>query len=108
VILAWKTKIPPPGSRMTMERNPYFWQVDPQGNQLPYIDQVTMDLFEGSEILNFKIINGEIDCQGRHVAAVNYTLFKENELKGDYRVLQLYAEHRLRHSGRSGDAQAAQ
>ena len=27
-------------TRVVMERNPYFWQVDAEGNQLPYIDRV--------------------------------------------------------------------
>ena len=87
VILAWKTKVPPPASRYVMERNPYFWQVDPAGNQLPYVDEIAMDLFESTEAFNFKIISGEIDCQGRHVNAANYTLFKEYEEQGGYRVL---------------------
>jgi peptide/nickel transport system substrate-binding protein len=33
------------------------------------------------------IVNGEIDFQGRHVDFGNYTLFKENESKGDYAVV---------------------
>jgi peptide/nickel transport system substrate-binding protein len=31
-------------------------------------------------------VNGEIDFQNRHVAISNYTLFKENEASGDYKV----------------------
>ncbi len=31
-----------------MDRNPYFFQVDPAGNQLPYIDQITHRLFRGA------------------------------------------------------------
>jgi peptide/nickel transport system substrate-binding protein len=86
VILAWKTKEPPPAARYVMERNPYFWQVDPAGNQLPYIDEIAMDLFESREVFNFKLLNGEIDCQGRHVSSANFTLLQEGAEKGDYRV----------------------
>jgi peptide/nickel transport system substrate-binding protein len=32
------------------------------------------------------IVNGEIDFQNRHVGISNYTLFKENEASGDYKV----------------------
>jgi peptide/nickel transport system substrate-binding protein len=87
VIIAWQTKVPPPATRYLMERNPYFWQVDPAGNQLPYIDQIAMDLFQNREAFVFKILNGEVDVQGRHVSSANFTLLKEGEEKGDYRVV---------------------
>ena len=69
-----------------MERNPYFWAVDPEGNQLPYLDKVTHRLFEQTEVFNLWITNGEIDFQARHVGMANFTLFKQNEQKGDYKV----------------------
>jgi peptide/nickel transport system substrate-binding protein len=69
-----------------LERNPYCWQVDEAGNQLPYIDRVTHRLFSGSELLDLWLINGEIDFQARHVSLGNYTLYKENEANGDYQV----------------------
>ncbi|MCB0061904.1 MAG: hypothetical protein KDE19_07310, partial [Caldilineaceae bacterium] len=60
-----------------MERNPYFHQVDADGNQLPYIDEIQHRLFDTDEVFNLWIINGEIDFQNRHVQIANYTLFKE-------------------------------
>ncbi len=69
-----------------MERNPYFFAVDSEGQQLPYIDKVTHRLFTDPSVFNMWIVNGEIDFQARHVAMGNYTLFKENEAKGAYKV----------------------
>jgi len=69
-----------------MKRNPYYFAVDPEGNQLPYLDTVTHRLFETTEVFNMWIVNGEIDFQNRHVGISNYTLFKENEAAGDYQV----------------------
>ncbi len=69
-----------------VERNPYFWQVDPEGNQLPYVDKVTHRLFETPDVFNMWIVNGEIDFQYRHVDKGNFTLFKESEESGDYTV----------------------
>ncbi|MCU0522025.1 MAG: ABC transporter substrate-binding protein, partial [Anaerolineae bacterium] len=69
-----------------MERNPYFFGVDPEGNQLPYIDTVTHRLFEAVDVFNLWIVNGEIDFHNRHVNIANYSLFKENEANGDYQV----------------------
>jgi peptide/nickel transport system substrate-binding protein len=69
-----------------MERNPYFFGVDSDGNQLPYIDTVNHRLFETNDVFDLRIINGEIDFQARHVNIGNFTLYKENEESGDYKV----------------------
>lgn len=69
-----------------MERNPYYFAVDPDGHQLPYLDTVSHRLFESPEVLNLWVVNGEIDFQARHIALDNFTLFKESEADGDYKV----------------------
>jgi peptide/nickel transport system substrate-binding protein len=69
-----------------MERNPYFFAVDADGQQLPYLDGVNHRLFENPEVFNLRIINGEVDFQARHVGIGNFTLYKENEEAGDYQV----------------------
>jgi peptide/nickel transport system substrate-binding protein len=69
-----------------MERNPYFFATDPEGQQLPYLDKVNHRLFETPDVFNMWIINGEIDFQARHVGIGNYTLYKESEADGDYQV----------------------
>lgn len=73
--------------RFVMERNPYFWQVDSEGNQLPYIDTITHLLFETPDAFNTRILAGEVDFQARHVSIGDFTLLKENESKGDYQVV---------------------
>ncbi len=83
----WVTKSRNADQRHTMERNPYYWKVDPQGNQLPYIDYIVHDLVGGADIVLAKCIAGEIDMQGRHLGFKDIPLLKENEQKGDYRVL---------------------
>ncbi|RIK43672.1 MAG: hypothetical protein DCC55_04885 [Chloroflexi bacterium] len=69
-----------------MERNPYFFAVDADGNQLPYVDRIVHRLFDSDEVFNLWITNGEIDFQARHVSIANFTLFKESEANGDYSV----------------------
>ena len=82
----WMAMNPLSEELFVMERNPYFWQVDEEGKQLPYVDTVNHRLFETPDVLNLWIVNGEIDHQARHVNIGNFTLFKENEASGDYRV----------------------
>ena len=77
-----------------MERNPYFFAVDPEGKQLPYIDTVTHRLFESDEVLNLWLTNGEIDMQARHLSLANLALYKSGEEKGDYStILAIHASH---------------
>ncbi|HET7769563.1 MAG TPA: ABC transporter substrate-binding protein, partial [Chloroflexota bacterium] len=87
-INAWKTTQPAPADPHRMERNPYYWQVDPAGNQLPYIDAIEHALFDNAEVLNLWVAQGKIDMQIRHLSAGNYTFYKENEARGGYRVLR--------------------
>jgi peptide/nickel transport system substrate-binding protein len=70
-----------------MERNPYFFAVDSQGNQLPYVDKVTHRLFENAEMKNLWVTNGEIDMQYRHMTIGDLALYKSAEAKGDYKVV---------------------
>jgi peptide/nickel transport system substrate-binding protein len=89
VINAWRPKVAPSaGGQMVMERNPFFWKVDAMGNQLPYVDTITHDYFDNQEVFNMWLISGKIDCQYRHVDVGSYTLYKENEKKGGYRVIR--------------------
>jgi peptide/nickel transport system substrate-binding protein len=69
-----------------MERNPYYWQVDPEGKQYPYMDTISHRLFESLDVFNLRVINGEVDFHQRHMEAGNFTLFKESEEAGGYRI----------------------
>ena len=67
-------------------RNPYYWKVDSEGNQLPYIDYYQRNLVGSKEILIAKAVAGEYNFGGAWVGLENYPLLKENEKKGGYTV----------------------
>ncbi len=71
----------------TIKRNPYYVGVDPEGNQLPYIDEVRFTFYADKEALNLAAVAGEIDFQGRHINMGSYPVLKENEETGNYRVV---------------------
>jgi peptide/nickel transport system substrate-binding protein len=71
----------------TIVRNPYYFAVDTEGNQLPYIDEVRFTFFADKESLNLAAVSGEIDMQGRHINMGSYPVLKENEGAGNYRVV---------------------
>jgi len=88
VLYPWKNTTPPTATTMIFERNPYYWKIDPAGNQLPYIDKISNALLENREMVTMKAVAGEIDMQERHLSLSDYTLLMENRTKGGYRVLQ--------------------
>ncbi len=77
------------GTRVVAERNPYFWKVDAEGNQLPYLDRIVYDVMQDKEVLVLKAVNGEIDMMDRHIATPsNKAVFSDNMQKGQYRFFE--------------------
>ncbi len=87
VVAPWKTVQPITSQQFVLERNPYYWAVDPEGNQLPYIDRISMRLATNPEVLSLWAISGELDMQHRHIQLAKVPVLKENAKKLGYRVL---------------------
>jgi peptide/nickel transport system substrate-binding protein len=83
---AWVAKTGFNTQQAIFERNPYYWAVDTDGNQLPYIDRIVFDLVPNLEVLNLKAIAGELSIQNRHIDVNKLPVFIENQKKGGYRV----------------------
>lgn len=74
-------------SHLLYERNPYYWKVDTEGNQLPYIDRILVKKVEDIEMYTAKIVTGEADFAARETSLENYPLYVESAEKAGYRVL---------------------
>lgn len=72
---------------LVYERNPYFWQIDTAGNQLPYIDRVRIDRLADTETYVLKAISGELSYAGAELTLEDTPLYRTNAERGDYRVL---------------------
>lgn len=109
-LFAWcLSELSADGKRYVFKRNPYYWRVDEQGQQLPYIDAIEVEIVEDEQvrILNcqqgrydtaFRICGGpnEIPLLRERADAVGYR-FLENYLNGagawpGYMVNQDYVE----------------
>ena len=81
------------GARVALERNPYYWKVDPQGNQLPYIDRATFDVISDNQVLTLKALNGDYDMVDSYIGFVatpeNKALFDDNQQKGGYKFYEV-------------------
>lgn len=73
---------------LVYERNPYYFKVDTEGNQLPYIDKITGYRVQDQETALLKILAGEVDFT-RQSNIAQLPLLKANEAKGGYKVYLL-------------------
>jgi len=71
------------------ERNPYYFKVDTKGNQLPYIDKIVSTQVQDVEMVNMKVLTGDVDFLRESTALVKIPLYKENEEKAGFRVVLL-------------------
>ena len=74
----------------TYARNPYYWKVDTEGNQLPYIDRVQVQKVANTEVAQLKQFSGENDLSMFVVGQFprDTMILLENEEVGKYRVIQ--------------------
>jgi peptide/nickel transport system substrate-binding protein len=88
VMTAWKiTQYEEGATLMVAERNPYYWRVDGEGNQLPYIDEVYFHLVEGTEGVNAMGIAGDLSMQARAISLTQFPVYQENAEAGNYHML---------------------
>lgn len=77
-----------PGQRLILERNPYYWKVDTQGNQLPYLSEVVF-LFvpsEDAQVIRFQA--GDTDILSSF-SAQNFAVLARDEAAKHYRLLDV-------------------
>ena len=66
--------------------NPYFFQVDPTGQQLPYISEQDELYINDNEVRLLKIVNGEVDYKAQSLQLASAPILLEGQEKGDYTV----------------------
>ncbi len=86
VMCPWKTISSINTPTWVLERNPFYWSVDTAGNQLPYIDKISMSNAESIEVVGLRGIAGQIDYQARHMELTKLPIFLQNQKQGDYTV----------------------
>lgn len=74
---------------LTFERNPYYFKVDTQGQQLPYIDTIVSTQVQDVEAVNLKVLAGEVDFLRESTALIKVPLYKENEEKAGFDTVLL-------------------
>ena len=71
-------------TRSFYKRNPYYPKVDPQGNQLPYMDYLELQRVDSPEIMTAKASTGQVSFAGRQFKTADIPLFKRFEKENAY------------------------
>lgn len=86
----WVVKDPPTATAefATFDRNPYYFKVDTEGNQLPYLDHLKLMIGNDGDALVLRAMNGEVDFQDRRInAPAQKPIYLENADKMQFHLV---------------------
>ena len=78
VLRGWDIK-EHPAELIVMERNPYFFKVDEEGKQLPYVSRIEAAVVAKAENIPPKIVSGDINFAREILQHTDVALYKEHE-----------------------------
>ena len=70
-----------------LERNPYYFETDKQGQRLPYFDTVIFTVVPNMNAMSLRFLSGESDVDD-FIYPNEYSKFKEDEQKGKFKLLE--------------------
>jgi len=86
-LTAWIPESYAPGTSRQWVRNPYYYAVDTEGNQLPYIDRIDEIQVEDAEVQKLTIMQGGVDYIHFHkLALADVSVLQDSQQAGDYEV----------------------
>ena len=87
-LFPWYNTTPSPAERFVYARNPFFFAVDTEGNQLPYINEADVRVVT-VEVMNVNILAGEPNFQvSRQQSFKDMPVYMQNAEKNEYDVYQ--------------------
>ena len=86
---AWCPETVESGVKTVLKRNPYYWKVDTEGNQLPYIDYIDTVLIEDSQARLLEVSQGKFEATFRGTDdPTNIPFLLEQADANDYYLLE--------------------
>jgi peptide/nickel transport system substrate-binding protein len=85
-LMPWRVMNTAPANRFVFERNPYYHRIDKQGQQLPYVDRIIMDV-SATGLFAAKANAGEEDLLFRGLSMGDIPVLKEGEKAKGYKTL---------------------
>jgi peptide/nickel transport system substrate-binding protein len=78
-----------PGQRMVFDRNPRYWKKDSAGIQLPYLDQVVLEVVPDQNAELLRLQSGQIDMLQQQVRPEDVATLRPLVDQGRVRVIEL-------------------
>ncbi len=66
--------------------NPYYYKVDTAGQQLPYFDEIEEVYVSDADLIELKVINGELELKTQSLDIASLPLFQQNQDSGNYDI----------------------
>jgi len=76
-----------PAQYVLLERNPYFFEVDSNGQRLPYFDNIVYTVVPNLNAMSLRFLSGESDVDD-FIFPYEYDHFKAEEAKGNFKLLE--------------------
>ncbi len=73
-----------PGERIVFQRNPFYWEEGPNGEQQPYIEEMIWPVVSSQDAEFVRFRSGDADIM--NVTPDNFGLMKQDEEQGNYTV----------------------
>ncbi len=89
VLYPWVQVEAPPGV-IAFEPNPYYYKVDTEGRQLPYIERVETHYVTDMQMIQLRALSGETNYMGHdHTGLSQMALYREHEERSGFRTVLL-------------------
>jgi len=80
----YKLKEYVPSQRLIFEKNPYYWEKDEAGNQLPYTDRIVWAIVESQPTATIQFRSGSLDSLA--ITPQYFSLLKREEKQGNFTI----------------------
>lgn len=90
-LLGYRCKSFDNGKGVVLERNPYYWAVTKNGDQLPYIDEISFKTVQKEQIVKLQVQQGKVDfCHGRdnNISLSDVSTLNKDKEKAGVDILQ--------------------
>ncbi|HXG88043.1 MAG TPA: ABC transporter substrate-binding protein [Vicinamibacterales bacterium] len=78
-----------PGQRLVYERNPRYWRRDAQGQQLPYLDQIVIEIIPEQDTEMVRLQAGQVDFGQQQLRATDIAGMRTLAAQGKLQLLDL-------------------
>ena len=78
-----------PGVRLVYDRNPYYWRKDDRGEQLPYLDEIVIEMIPQQDTELLRLQSGNLDITQQQLRATDIAPIRRLADQGQLQLLDL-------------------